>query len=317
MPAKKKEKARLHPRNKHQERYDFEQLILSLPALSPFVKMNIYGNESIDFSNAEAVKMLNTAILKNQYQIDFWEIPEGYLCPPIPGRADYIHHIADLLTSQNFGKTPKAEQVKLLDIGVGANCIYPIIGISEYLWSFIGSDIDEKALEAAKKIGNQNPILQTKLEFRLQKNPKDIFYGILQDDEKIDVSICNPPFHASAGEAQAGTLRKLSNLSGREITKADLNFGGLNHELWCPGGEEKFISNMIRQSKKFSHHIFWFSTLVSKQSHLKGIYEALKKVEVIEVKTIPMGQGNKSSRIVAWTFFAKEEKLEWVKTRWS
>ena len=74
---------------------------------------------------------------------------------------------------------------------------------------------------------------------------------------------------------------------------------------------------MIRQSRLFSDSCFWFSTLISKQSHLKSIYEALTDAEAVEVRTIPMGHGNKSSRIVAWTFFSKEQQKEWVNTRWN
>ena len=325
---KKKEhpkvKSRLHPRNKHRERYDFKQLINTCPDLAQFVKLNLYNDESIDFSNPEAVKMLNKALLKHFYDIENWDIPQGYLCPPIPGRADYIHHIADLLQSYNYGKIPKGEKIKCLDIGVGANCVYPILGNKEYGWSFIGTDIDPVAIENANKIIESNPQLQKQIELRLQNNPKDFFYGIInfvegssvKKDELIDVTMCNPPFHASLEEAQSGTLRKLSNLNQKKVTKAVLNFGGQNNELWCEGGEERFVREMIRESKKFSTSCFWFSTLISKQSNLKSAYKALEKAEAIEVKTIPMGQGNKTSRIVAWTFLTKEQQNKWKNTRW-
>jgi len=73
---------------------------------------------------------------------------------------------------------------------------------------------------------------------------------------------------------------------------------------------------MVIESKKFSKNCFWFSTLVSKQSNLKGIYKSLEKIEANQIKTIPMGSGNKSSRIVAWTFFSTVEQNEWRETRW-
>lgn len=312
-----KEKVRLHPRNKHRERYNFTQLIHSCPELAQFVMVNIYNDQSIDFFNPEAVKMLNKALLKHYYDIDYWDIPRNYLCPPIPGRAEYIHYIADLLGSCNDGKIPTGDQIKCLDIGVGANCVYPIIGNKEYGWSFIGSDIDPVSIKSAKKIIELNLFLKGKIELRLQQNPKDIFFGIVQNNENYDFSICNPPFHASLAEAKSGTLRKLSNLNREKITKPILNFGGQDGELWCKGGEERFIRDMIRQSKLFSASCFWFSTAVSKQSHLKRIYDALKKAEALEVRTIPMGQGNKSSRIVAWTFLTREQQEKWIKTRWN
>lgn len=319
LPKKKehpKEKSKLHPRNKHRERYDFKQLIESCADLAPFVKLNLYNDESIDFANPEAVRMLNKALLKHYYNIENWNIPANYLCPPIPGRADYIHYMADLVCGSNYGNMPAGEKIKCLDVGVGANCVYPIIGMKEYGWSFVGSDIDTIAIESANKIIESNSFLKDKIEIRLQNNPKDIFYGIIQKEELFDLTICNPPFNKSAEESKQGTLRKLNNLNDSEITKPILNFGGKSNELWCKGGELKFVKNMVYQSKQFATSCFWFSTIISKQSHLSSVYEVLKKMEATEVKTISMGQGNKSSRIVAWTFFMPEQKKQWVNTRW-
>ncbi|MGE0637362.1 MAG: 23S rRNA (adenine(1618)-N(6))-methyltransferase RlmF [Bacteroidia bacterium] len=296
------QKTQLHPRNRHRECYDFELLCKSFPELKPFVIVNAFGDTSIDFFNAAAVKMLNRALLKHYYNIAHWNIPDTYLIPPIPGRADYIHQVADLLATGNNGTIPRGSSVKCLDIGTGANLIYPIIGVHEYGWSFTGSDIDPLALDAAGAIVKLNPSLKGKVALRLQLNTGDIFKGILHKGEQFDVSICNPPFHASAAEAKAGTLRKLSNLKGRKITRPALNFGGTNNELWCDGGEVKFIRTMITESREFATSCKWFTTLVAKQTSLGSIYDALTKAQVKEVKTIAMAQGNKSSRIVAWSY---------------
>ena len=311
-----KEKLRLHPRNKHRERYDFKQLIETCPELAQFVKLNMYDDESIDFSNPEAVKMLNKALLKHYYDIKNWDIPEGYLCPPIPGRADYIHNVADLLKMSNYGKIPTGNKIKCLDIGVGANCVYPIIGNKEYGWSFIGADIDPIAIENGNKIIDQNPNLKGQIELRWQNNPKDFFYGVIKKDELIDITVCNPPFHASLADAQSGTIRKLSNLKQQQTSEPVKNFGGQNNELWCDGGEEKFVREMIRESKKFGSTCFWFSSLISKQTNLKSAYQALEKVGAYNIQTIPMGQGNKTSRIIAWTFLTKEQQNVWRNSRW-
>ncbi|MBN1253608.1 MAG: 23S rRNA (adenine(1618)-N(6))-methyltransferase RlmF [Bacteroidales bacterium] len=311
-----KEKPRLHPRNKNRERYDFKLLVEICQELEQFVKLNKYNEESIDFADPESVKMLNKALLKYHYGLNYWDIPPNYLTPPIPGRSDYIHHIADLLRNSNYGKIPLGEKIICLDIGVGANCIYPIIGNKEYGWSFIGSDTDSVAIESANKIIELNSSLQGKVKCILQTNPKDFFYGIIKKDEIVDLSICNPPFHASAKDAHLATMRKLKNLSDKKNPEPILNFGGQNNELWYDGGEDRFVRNMINQSKKFSTSCFWFSSLISKQSSLKNVYTILQQAEAIDVITIPMGQGNKTSRIVAWTFLAKEEQKNWKSNRW-
>lgn len=303
-----KAKSELHPRNRHRGRYDFKELIKSCKSLASFVSPNKYGDLSIDFSDPEAVKMLNKALLKHFYGIDFWEIPDNYLCPPIPGRADYIHHIADLLANDNEGEIPTGKRIKCLDIGVGANCVYPIIGNKEYGWSFVGSDVDKISIASANKIVERNSRLKKSVECRLQENPKHIFNGIIKKGEFYNATFCNPPFYSSAAEAKSGNLRKLSNLNNKKITKSKRNFGGQNREIWCDGGEAKFVENIIRESLQFKNSSFWFSTLVSKQSNLRKIYSALRNADVFEVKTIQMEQGNKISRIIAWTFFDEKQR---------
>lgn len=310
-------KTGLHPRNKHRERYDFKQLIESCRELEPFVKVNEYGDESVDFFNPRAVKMLNKALLKYFYDLSYWDIPAGYLCPPIPGRAEYIHHIADLLADQQqdqvLAHAAMGRGIKCLDIGVGANCVYPIIAVKEYGWIVVGSDVDPLALESAQKIVEMNSDLKDNVSLRLQPNPKYIFQGIIEKEEHFAVTICNPPFHASLAEAQAGTMRKLSNLKQKKVTRPLQNFGGQQTELWCQGGEEQFVKDMIWQSKDFAQSSLWFSTLVSKQAHLDHAYLSLKKAGAVIIKTIPLSHGNKTSRILAWSFLSAEKQKTWKK----
>ena len=309
-------KTSLHPRNKNRGRYDLSALISINPELAKYITPNKYGEDSVDFSNPTAVKILNKSLLNYYYKINYWEFSDKYLCPPIPGRADYIHHIADLLSESNFGVIPIGDKITCFDIGIGASCIYPIIGVSEYNWNFICSDIDPRLIESANNIVNRNSSLKNKVECRLQKNQKDIFFGIIGREEKIDLSICNPPFHSSVANALKGTRRKVKNLSGYDEINPTLNFAGTSNELVYDGGEYMFIHNMLRESKKFAKNCYWFSTLVSKQSNLKGIYKSLEKIEAKQITTKLMGTGNKSTRIVAWTFLSKEEQKEWTETRW-
>jgi 23S rRNA (adenine1618-N6)-methyltransferase len=311
-----KEKSMLHPRNRHRERYDLALLAITHPPLAPLLLINAHGDQSIDFADPEAVKVLNTALLIHYYDLVYWDIPEGYLCPPIPGRVDYIHHIADVLAECNDGVVPIGSNIRCIDIGTGANCVYPIVGRKEYGWTFVATDIDPVAVQTAEKIIAANPVLAGAIECRLQPKAQQKFSGIIQEGEVFDLTVCNPPFHASLKAAQEGTLRKLSNLQAEKITVPVLNFGGQNGELWCFGGEQKFVGDMIFESKQFSKSCCWFSTLISKQDNLKGVYDTLKKVGATEVKTIPMGQGNKISRIVVWSFLTKAEIETWKQSRW-
>ena len=292
----------LHPRNLHNNRYDFEALIKTNPDLQEFVKPNKYGDLSIDFANPQAVITLNKALLSHFYGIKNYTIPEGYLCPPIPGRADYIHHIADLLAISNNGVIPKGNTIKGLDVGIGANGIYAIIGASVYDWDFVGSDIEIESIKSVENIVNSNESLKGKIECKLQSNPQNIFTGIINKDDFYNFTLCNPPFHKSLKDAMDGNKRKIQNLTKQKITKNTLNFGGKNNELWCKGGEIAFISNMIKESFEFKNNVLWFTTLVSKKENLPLIYKKLEDIKVSEMKTIDMSQGQKITRIIAWSF---------------
>ncbi len=312
------EKTSLHPRNPHRGRYDFKQLVACTPELAAFVSLNEYGDESIDFADPSAVKALNRALLNQVYGIKEWDIPAQYLCPPIPGRADHLHFLADLLADGNGGVIPRGDSIRVLDIGVGANCIYPLIGHSEYGWQFVGTDIDPAAIANAQRILDANKGLSDAITLRLQTSPAAIFNGVVQADEVFDLSMCNPPFHASLAEARSGTQRKWKNL-GRESNKKKipvLNFGGQGVELCCEGGEEAFVCRMIAESARFPGSCMWFTTLISKSASLPGVYRALKYAGALHNKTIEMAQGQKKSRIVAWTFLDENQQHAWRRARW-
>ncbi len=302
----------LHKRNPHNSRYDFDTLIKSYPDLKQYVSLNKYDDMSIDFSSQEAVLALNKSLLSYFYNIKNWGIPENYLTPPIPGRADYIHYISDLIPDIN-NKVNK--NIKVLDIGIGANCIYPIVGSYSYGWQFIGSDIDKESLENANKIIEQNTLLSSNVTTILQTNKNHIFKNIIKNEDRFYFTICNPPFHKSAQDAVQGSKRKVKNLtkSKYKLKNPPLNFGGQKNELWCDGGEIGFISKIIQESVEFKENCFWFTTLVSKEKNLEEIYKLLKKEKIQEIRTINMKQGNKISRIIAWSFLTKETQKEWNK----
>lgn len=286
----------LHQRNLHRVGYDFPVLVQAHSPLAQYVRPNAYGDDSIDFANPQAVKALNQALLKHYYGVAVWDIPKNYLCPPIPGRADYVHYLADLL-----GESGMTQPVHMLDIGTGANLVYPLIAAHVYGWECVGVDIDAKALRNAQQIIEANG-LQQQMSVRQQPKPESIFKGVILPGEQFTVTLCNPPFHASAAEALAGTQRKWRGL-GKKPPQA-LNFGGQSNELFCEGGEAAFLTTMINESKLFAKQCVWFTTLVSKASNLPLVYRQLKKVQAVKVKTVEMAQGQKQSRFVAWTFQA-------------
>ncbi|MCB5185553.1 23S rRNA (adenine(1618)-N(6))-methyltransferase RlmF [Methylobacillus gramineus] len=325
-PSNPVEKSGLHPRNQHRARYDFEQLTRAHPVLANFVRLNEYQDASINFADPLAVKALNQALLKHYYAIAEWDIPAQFLCPPIPGRADYLHYLADLLAASNGGFIPRGRQIQVLDIGVGANLVYPLIGQHEYGWQFVGADINPQALDNARQIVAANPGLDHAITLRLQANAAVIFPGVVEATDRFDLTMCNPPFHASQDDAAAGTQRKWQGLeksrgkparrSSKPLPAHKLNFGGQSAELYCEGGEEAFIDRMVSESAAIGRQCLWFTTLVSKATTLPAVYRVLRQADAFKVKTIDMAQGQKKSRVVAWTFLDSQQQRAWVSQRW-
>lgn len=311
----------LHPRNRDLAGYDFPALAATSPGLARYLVITPAGSTSVDFANPAAVKALNRALLMHHYGVHGWDIPAGYLCPPIPGRADYIHHVADLLASCNKKLIPTGPDVRVVDIGVGANCIYPLIGHGEYGWRFLGVEFDQPALANAQRIVAANPALTAHIELRHQPVQDNIFVGMLRSGESFDLSICNPPFHNSPGDVMDVAQRKWKNLGKHGNKKAAspprLNFGGQGTELWCEGGERAFLERMVAQSAGIPKRCLWFTSLVSKAENVAHVEAALKKVRPVAVRVIPMAQGQKQSRLIAWTFCGNGETERWRKARWA
>lgn len=304
------EKSSLHTRNLHRNPYDFDQLISCVPELSHYVFVNAYQTRTINFSIPQAVKLLNKALLQHFYNIKGWDIPDTNLCPPIPGRADYVHYIADLLAEGN-GKIPEGTSVKGLDIGVGANLVYPLISHQSYGWQMLGTDINEDSLKNARHILDQNPEVASGIELLHQPDANHIFKNIIGSEDKFTFSMCNPPFHDSKESMIKGNMRKNRNLNKSKNQKSLLNFGGQQSELWCEGGELRFITNMINESVDYSSQVLWFTCLVSKKDNLPKLTSLLKKVKA-EFKIVDMAQGQKVSRMLAWTFIPLQNRKNWM-----
>lgn len=285
-------KTNLHLRNKHKNGYDFEELCEENSALIQYVTKNSFGNLSIDFSDPKAVKELNKALIQLHYGIKDWNFSDENLCPSIPGRVEYIHHLADLLGSSDL-----AENIRMLDIGTGASCVYPLLGTSEYGWKFVATDIELASLDYAQDIIDDNN-LEAEIELRQQMDENNILIGIIDENDSFAAAICNPPFYKSEEEARGANNRKSRNLGNNAVR----NFSGNSNELWYPGGEKAFLHNYLYQSSLYKKKCVWFTSLVSKKENVDSLQKSSEKLKATNFKVIPMQVGNKVSRIVAWSF---------------
>ncbi|WP_462159802.1 23S rRNA (adenine(1618)-N(6))-methyltransferase RlmF [Pseudoalteromonas sp. GB56] len=292
----------MHPNNCHKNGYDFNALCKSLPILEAFLVQRPDGKDTINFSDPIALKTLNQALLKHHYNVAIWDLPDGFLCPPVPGRADYVHHLHDLI-SKDTELNVSQRKVRILDLGTGASLIYPILGNALFEWQFLASDIDTQSVKLAKQLAQLNGL---PIKVIQQKQPALYFDGIIKAQDTLVATMCNPPFHDSEQSAIEGSQRKWRNLKGEQ--SAQLNFGGRSNELWCEGGEFAFIRNMILESTHFAEQVIWFTSLVSKKENERPLKAALRKAGAVQIEVVAMNQGQKVSRFIAWSFMDQQQR---------
>ena len=279
----------MHPRNRYREKHDFPALIEFTPELREYLTITPGGETSLDFSDNRALFLLNRTLLLRDYGLRHWDLPKGHLVPPIPGRLDYIHTLADLTGSPET----------VLDIGTGASLIYPILGVVEYGWSFIGTETNDKSVKVAQAIAAMNATLKKRVTVRQQPNPGNIFENVINPEEYFGATMCNPPFYENRFAAEAAGKKKWKKLGRKE---AGLSFGGADSELWTAGGEQRFLLKMVKESFQYRQQVGWFTTLVSKKGYLKSATAELERVGAGEIRVIAMEQGNKKSRMLAWHY---------------
>ena len=119
---------------------------------------------------------LTRAILCHNFDLSLPSMPEGYLCPPVPNRLNYVlwlnHLLEQTSDAQYFQQEPSPSDVRQtrigIDIGCGASCIYPLLLTTDRFnptigkkcadndnsecasrWTFLATDIDEQSLQSA------------------------------------------------------------------------------------------------------------------------------------------------------------------------
>ncbi len=302
----------MHPKSRYAGPHDFPDLARHVPALADHFVTTPDGRMSLNFADPKAVRLLNQALLVRDYGLKHWAIPPGNLCPGVPGRLNYIHAINDLLKEKaaqtlllSGAEVQDTEKLKNqgiygLDVGTGASLIYPILGLKEYGWRMVGTDVDATSLKVAGAIAKFNPGLEKNIIVRKQPDKRTIFRNAILPGEYFDFTMCNPPFFETEQKAQEAAELKWKKLGVKTSNSPTLNFGGQANELWTEGGEPAFLRKMINESTKFARQVGWFTTLVSKKGYLEIAETEFRRHSISETKVIGIGHGGKLRRILCW-----------------
>ncbi|KAI7869094.1 uncharacterized protein EV154DRAFT_432044 [Mucor mucedo] len=267
----------MHPRSVFNKEPDFNRLAEKYESFEKFVKVGNNKRAYIDFKDPEAFDI----------DIDF---PLDSLCPAVPNRLNYILWLQDLIDDT----LTDAKDIIGIDIGVGASCIYPLLGCATDLnWRFLGTDIDLRSIDYAKENVKRNH-LEDRITIQHTADPSKIF--LLEDTVPVyTFSMCNPPFYSSQEELDEG-------LDNKELEPSAV-CNGSNGEMITEGGEYGFISRMIEESLILQKRVIWYTSMMGLKRTIRPLVRLLKESGISNYVVTNFTQGNTTRWAIAWSFY--------------
>jgi len=273
---------------------DFSILINIFQELKKYIKEKKEKDEinefTFDWSNNNLSLLMTKCILNYYFDIKYYSIPNNFLIPPVPSRLNYLNTINTLLTSYNaLNNNNKQNNVIGIDIGTGANLIYPLLGYSLYKWIFICSEINNDAYENAKTIITNNK-LEENIKLIKQKYKNLIFVGIINKEEKYFFTMCNPPYYDYEEEIK------------KEDKNRDCQYNF--DEIYYKNGEIGFFDEYFEESICYKKNVFLFTILIGKKTNVQIILDKIsndKNIKFYDMKRIQTG--NNMRYIIYWSFF--------------
>ena len=302
----------IHPRNRYgSEAPDFAALAAVYPAFAQFTTLDRSATPptaKLDWKAPGAVVALTQSLLHKDFGLK-WELPPGRLCPGITCRANYIHWVEDLLALRRARRSgggasaasaaaASAAPARGLDIGTGGSCIFPLMGHAMNGWTFVATDIDRVAIDAARRNIALNG-LAASIDLRLVDGERAILRDVVAettttttlagggDGGGFDFCICNPPFFASADDVKAKPFGSCE---------------GVATELVTAGGEVTFISRMIEESLELRTRVRWFTSMIGCKASLRPLLRKLRDAGIRNVCTMVFVQGLTRRWGIAWSF---------------
>ncbi|KAK9711814.1 hypothetical protein K7432_007565 [Basidiobolus ranarum] len=280
----------LHERNVYRQKPpNFAKLAERYPEFGKYVNVN-QGIGKIDFKDPEAVRQLAYTLLKDDFDLEV-DFPLDRLCPMIPNRLNYLLWIEDLLKAT---KIDQEDIIKGIDIGIGASCIYPLLGCRlNSTWNFLGTEIDSRSFSYAKANVIRNE-LSDRIQLYLNPTTKTLPLNEIDENSRYSFTMCNPPFYESYEQVEAGINTK--KLKPHAVCT------GSSNELITQGGEAQFISAMISESLELLDRVSWYTTMVGRKETLDIVVTKLKSSKINNYAVTEFCQGVTRRWGLAWSF---------------
>lgn len=244
-------------------RLDWGTLLSKNPGLKTF-----FVGKKFNFESQKAL----TALVETQLELYCGfkiNLSPGFLVPRLANRFDYLLWIKELVGENSVG----------IDLGVGGNCIYPLLGTLLGM-KIVGVDIDPEAIEASTKVSEQAGL---NVDLRLV-GPDEMASVASQISPQPSFLVCNPPFYADIND---------------RVEKPPLNLVARDNELYTSGGELEFAKSLFESSR--SAGLAWTSILLGKKSSMEPLINLIVTNNANHALHV-ISYGKTRRWIVAWSF---------------
>ncbi|XP_043495887.1 RNA N6-adenosine-methyltransferase mettl16 isoform X2 [Polistes fuscatus] len=185
------------------------------------------------------------------------------------------------------------KNIKGIDIGTGAVCIYPLLLAKMYGYSMLGTEINETSIESA--IENvKNNTLENLIKV-IKVDEENIFKEVINENEHFHFTMCNPPFFETQGN-----LEKAKRHPPRNAPT------GSDEELSVEGGELLFITRMIEESIQIGDKIKIYTTMIGKRKNSLYFPKFLRRNGIKNFTWTEFCQGHTKRWGLAWSFLSME-----------
>ncbi|XP_065080257.1 U6 small nuclear RNA (adenine-(43)-N(6))-methyltransferase [Ochlerotatus camptorhynchus] len=282
----------MHPRNIYRQKPDFQVLVKQYPEMNQVATVDLNGRIKLDYKDRKALQLLTACLLKRDFGLEL-DLPPDKLVPTLPLRLNYILWLEDL--EEAFGWKNRSE-VRGLDIGCGASCIYPLLGVShsKHRWKMIGLELLEDSVEFARRNVERNGLAEYIEVVQQKKFCENILTGFMEGQEELDFCMCNPPFYEDEiSESENRTSRR------KEPSNAAT---GCDQELRIEGGELRFVERIIDESLKLKERISIYTSMIGHKRNFEEILRIMKSRSINNITTTRFCQGNTTRWGIAWSF---------------
>ncbi|XP_058831124.1 U6 small nuclear RNA (adenine-(43)-N(6))-methyltransferase [Topomyia yanbarensis] len=285
----------MHPRNIYRQPPDFQDLVRQYPELNEVVTVDLNGRLKLDYKNKTALQLLSRCLLKRDFGIDI-EIPPDKLIPTLPLRLNYVLWLEDFETA--FRLKLDKKELRGLDIGCGASCIYPLLCVSrsKHCWKMVGLEQAVDSVRYARANVERNGLTGCIEIVQQNRNESTVLRDFFESrsNDKFDFCMCNPPFYDDDGmerQNRTGRRKEASNASS-----------GSREELHVEGGEVGFVKKIIEESLELKEHVNIYTSMIGHKRNFEEILRILKGHCITNVTTTRFCQGNTTRWGVAWSF---------------